>query len=205
VRRLAPAFLPLLAVAVVAACLTGQAQARAGSLDRLIAPPGTCLDEGREAPAAGQEAAMRCLVDFARRRAGLHGLSDSSKLDRSASDKAHDILRCDSFSHFACGRDFTYWMRRVGYIPAHCWRVGENLAWGSGHAGSVRSAFSLLIHSPEHRANILGAYSAVGIGLRVGTLAGSRDAHVWIQHFGSHCVARRHRRIARLAHARRVP
>lgn len=130
---------------------------------------------------------MRCMVDFARRGAGLSGLSQSTVLDRSAEEKSGDILRCDSFSHYACGRDFTYWMKDVGYIPARCWRVGENLAWGTGNARSVRSLFRALMRSTEHRENILGHYSQIGVGLRVGRLSGRNNTHVWTQHFGSHC------------------
>lgn len=195
--------LVLLAAALVACAAPLQALA-SGGVARLIAPPATCPGEGLGTSIDEQEAAMRCLVDFARRHAGLHDLADSAELDRSARDKSKDILRCDSFSHFACGHDFTYWMERVGYLSARCWRAGENLAWGSGSSGSVRSAFSLLIHSPEHRANILGDYSAIGVGLRIGTLAGSRDAQVWTQHFGSHCGAARHPRLARLSRARQA-
>jgi uncharacterized protein YkwD len=194
----------VLLVAALVAYAAPQAMATGRGVAPLIAPPETCAGEGLTTSVDEREAAMRCLVDFARRHAGLHELADSSDLDRSATDKSADILRCDSFSHFACGRDFTYWMGRVGYLSARCWRAGENLAWGSGRSGSVRSAFSLLIHSPEHRENILGDYTAIGIGLRVGTLAGNRDAQVWTQHFGSHCGAFRHRRLARLSRARQA-
>jgi len=37
----------------------------------------------------------------------------------------------------------------------------------------VRSIFRLWMHSPGHRANILGPYDEIGIGLRVGSLEGS--------------------------------
>lgn len=130
---------------------------------------------------------MRCMTDFARRHVRMGGLVNAGDLDRSALDKSGDILRCDSFSHYACGRDFTYWMQRVGYIPAQCWRAGENLAWGTGDYGGVRSIFRAWIHSPEHRANILGRYTQIGIGLQVGNLDGDQGVHVWTQHFGSHC------------------
>lgn len=154
----------------------------------LIAPTGLCPGQTEaDASTAEQREAMRCMVDFARHNAGLNALADSGELDRSAEAKAGDVLHCDSFSHYACGRDFTFWIRQVGYIPAHCWRVAENLAWGSGPERSVRSLFSALIHSPEHRANILGRYSQLGVGLRVGSLDGRSGAHVWTQHFGEHC------------------
>ena len=118
---------------------------------------------------------------------GMAGLVDADDLDRSAAEKSGDILRCDNFSHYACGREFTYWMQRVGYIPARCWRAGENIAWGTGDLGTVRSIFRAWIHSPRHLENILGPYSQLGVGLRVGNLEGHSDAHVWTQHFGSHC------------------
>ena len=70
---------------------------------------------------------MRCMTDFARRRAGMAGLADARALDRSALDKSGDILRCDSFSHTACGREFSYWMRRVSYLPAPCWRIARSI------------------------------------------------------------------------------
>ena len=167
-------------------------QARSSSLEGsqhgLVAPTGLCPGQTEaDAPTAVQEEAMRCMVDFARRTAGLGALADSGDLDTSAEAKSGDVLRCDSFSHSACGREFTFWMREVGYIPARCWRVGENLAWGSGPERSVRSLFSALIHSPEHRANILGRYSQLGVGLRVGSLDGHSGTHVWTQHFGDHC------------------
>ena len=51
----------------------------------------------------------------------------------------------------------------------------------------MRSIFRAWIHSPEHRANILGHYTQIGVGLRVGDLGGDQEVHVWTQHFGSHC------------------
>lgn len=180
------------------------APAGAMDLERLMAPPSVCANQSEiDAPAGVQEEAMRCMTDFARGHMGMAGLVDSADLDRSAVEKSGDILRCDSFSHYACGREFTYWMQRVGYIPAQCWRAGENIAWGTGDDGTVRAIFRAWIHSSEHRENILGPYSQIGIGLRVGSLDGHAGAHVWTQHFGSHChpVASPPPPIARLARA----
>ncbi len=130
---------------------------------------------------------MLCMTNFARRHVGAAPFSAAAQLGRSASNKSQDILRCDSFSHEACGREFTYWMQRVGYLDSGCWKAGENIAWGTGEYGTVRSIFVAWIHSPGHRENILGQFRQIGIGLQVGTLEGNQDAHVWTQEFGSHC------------------
>lgn len=140
-----------------------------------------------EAAASAQEQAMLCLVNRARANAGLPPLEPSPDLATSAEDKADDLIACDEFSHYACDREFTYWIREVGYLSADCWRVGENLAWGTGEYGSVSAIFRAWMRSPEHRKNILGDYRQTGLHLAVGTLGGQRNVHVWTQHFGTHC------------------
>jgi uncharacterized protein YkwD len=154
----------------------------------LIAPAGACPGQERlDATPLAQEATILCMTNFARVQAGLAELAESSALDQSAEDKSRDVLSCDSFSHFACGREFTYWMREIGYLSAPCWRVGENLAWGTGTYGSAGSIFRALMRSTTHRENILGDYSEIGVEMRVGNLEGHAAAHVLTQHFGSHC------------------
>lgn len=154
----------------------------------LIAPPSACIGQTwLYASRSAQETTMRCMVRYARRNAGLPPLADVQSLDRSALRKAGDILHCDSFSHSACGRDFAYWIRLSGYPRSRCWRMGENLAWGTGEHGTVREIFRAWILSPPHRRNILGLYGQIGSALRVGTLAGNRATHVWVQHFGPRC------------------
>jgi len=130
---------------------------------------------------------MECLIDFARNRTGLNELAEAADLHLSASDKAADVLSCDSFSHFACDREFTYWIQQTGYISESCWHVGENLAWGVGEYGSARAIFTAWMRSPTHRANMLGAYVDTGISVQVGELSGRQGVSVWAAHFGSHC------------------
>ncbi len=181
-RRSTP--LATLAATLVAVAVWAVPAAAAG----LIAPAGACPNQdGRDVPAATQEQAMLCMTNFAREQAGAGALADNPALDVSAGDKARDILECDSFSHYACGREFTYWMRATGYLTAQCWRVGENLAWGTGEFGTVRSIFRAWMRSPEHRENILGDYAEIGIDLQSGALGDSDRARVWAQHFGTHC------------------
>lgn len=127
---------------------------------------------------------MRCLVDIARRNRGLGVLGAAALLARAAGHKSADILRCNSFSHQACGRPFTYWIDRFGY-PA-C-GAGENIAWGTGSRGSARSIFDSWMRSRGHRENILGAFEEIGVGLQVGRLDGFSGVRVWTQSFGSRC------------------
>lgn len=162
--------------------------AGAASLERMVAPVSACPGQGDASASAGdQERAMVCMTNFARRAAGLRGFRASGDLSSSAGRKSGDIVRCDDFSHYACHRDFTFWMKRVGFIAESCWRAGENIAWGTRSYATVHSIFLAWMRSPGHRDNILGSFGVVGIGLRVGSLDGHRDAHVWTQHFGSYC------------------
>lgn len=165
--------------------------AGARPLAEMLAPADACPGAtDTSAPSGVQERAMRCLTTFARRHDGKSGLREDSALDRSALHKSRDILHCDSFSHYACGRELTYWMQRAGYMRARCWRAAENIAWGTGSDGSAQSIFRAWLHSPGHRENILGNYAQIGIGLTVGGLDGRPGAHIWTQHFGSHCGRR---------------
>ena len=173
----------------VLAALFAAGGAQAMTVDRLLAKPSSCAHQNDAgAPVAVQEQAMRCMTNYARRHAHRAKLTDNEELDRSAEMKSRDIVRCDSFSHFACGRNFTYWMQHFGYLRSGCWRAGENIAWGSGSYGTVRSVFSAWMHSPGHRDNILSpGFEHFGVGLDIGGLDGYRNAHVWVQHFGDHC------------------
>jgi uncharacterized protein YkwD len=177
----------IVTVLIAALALLGTAAASASAAS-LIAPPGACPGQAKlDAPVAAQERAMLCMANFARGQLDLGALTSNGELEGSAREKARDILRCDSFSHYACGREFAYWIRASGYISVECWRAGENLAFGSGSYGSVRSIFRAWMRSPEHRENILGDYAETGIDLVTGTLEGFAGTRVWAQHFGLHC------------------
>jgi uncharacterized protein YkwD len=180
-RKLAALFVAALALLIA---LTAASASAAG----LVAPTAVCPDQERlDAPAAVQEQAMLCMANYARQQSGEGALEEAAPLVESARDKARDILACDSFSHTACGREFSYWMRETGYMSVECWRVGENLAWGAGEYGSVRSIFRAWMRSPDHRENILADFDQTGIDLHTGTLGDSAGTHVWAQHFGSRC------------------
>jgi uncharacterized protein YkwD len=192
-RRLTHA---LLAVAVgwgllastAAAASLGDAAAVGQPTARQATLQGGCpTGVGLDAPAAAQESTMLCLIDEARERYALPPLAQSETLRQTAVEKGSDLLRCNEFSHTACGRPFTYWIEESGYMSAECWRVGENLAWGVEEEGTVGSIFRAWMRSPAHRANILGDFEETGVDLRVGQLGGLTGVHLWTQHFGSHC------------------
>jgi uncharacterized protein YkwD len=130
---------------------------------------------------------MLCLIDFARRASGLPSLDRVPDLASSAAHKSRDMLRCNAFSHEACGREYSHWIRASGYMSVPCWRIGENIAWGRGRSGSPRSIFIALIHSASHRRNILGRFTEVGIDTRTGNLSPLGRVQVWTQDFGSQC------------------
>ncbi len=179
--------LALLSVVALLAAMTATASAAGGGL---VAPASVCPGQGKlDAPVPTQERAMLCMANFARAQVGVAPLEATLPLEESAREKARDILRCDSFSHNACGREFAYWIRATGYLSSACWRAGENLAFGSGTLGSVRAIFRAWMRSPEHRENILGDYTQTGIDLTAGTLEGFAGTRVWAQHFGTHCEA----------------
>jgi uncharacterized protein YkwD len=162
--------------------------ARPSHAGPLVAPPAACPGQERLdlAPEA-MVAAMACLTNYARGRAGIGGLEPAPGLGTSAGRKASDILACDSFSHFACGREFSYWIRAEGYMSAPCWRVGENIAFGQGGYGTARAIFTAWLRSLGHRNNILGRYHQVGIGLRTGRLGTRTGTRIWVQHFVELC------------------
>jgi len=125
---------------------------------------------------------MLCLVNHARSARGLSPLVEAKPLVKAADHKSRDIIRCNEFSHEACGREFTYWMDHFGYEGCS---EGENIAWGSGGLGTPASIFKAWMRSQGHRENILGPYEDIGIGLQSGKLEGYGGAHVWTQEFGS--------------------
>ena len=152
----------------------------------LLAPPGTCRGQQRVlAPASVQIAATRCLLNWARGRAGLAQLRDVGRLDRSALLRASAIRRCDDFSHTPCGQSFIRPFVAVGYFQGQV-AIGENLGWGEGGLGSPRAAVSEWLHSPGHREILLTPqWRDLGVSLvRAPRLFGYPHVTVWVAQFG---------------------
>jgi uncharacterized protein YkwD len=181
IRRLA---LVALTAALMVATTDGTASAT--HYDHLLAPSTACPNQTNSTlSTTDKESVMRCVHNYARRKVGRAALSSSSLLANSSDGKSYDILRCQNFSHTACGRSMPYHFDRVGYTSCSTWRVAENIAWGSGSYATVRSRMSGWLHSDGHRNNLLStSYRDLGLGLRVGTFKGYSGAHIWTAHFG---------------------
>ena len=167
-----------LATAVLVAATAGSAGAS------LLAPSTACRGQTNTSLSwSEQERIMRCMHNYARSRAGLPGLRASGLLQDSSNGKTADMIRCKQYSHYACGRPLTYHFSRVGYLSCRTYGVAENIHYGPGEWGSVRTIMKGWLNSATHRHNILNSsYRDVGFGLRKGNFKGG--AAFWTAHFG---------------------
>jgi uncharacterized protein YkwD len=178
----------VVALTVAVAVAPAPAGAASGAYDAYLAPASAC--PGSDVPtllASEQMSAMLCLIDYARGARGLAALSSSPLLASSAGAKADDIVRCDDFSHTACGRTAEAPFEQSGYIsPDVSWTVGENLAFGSDLLGSPRSIMRAWLESDAHRENLFGEqWRDQGVALRKpAALLGITTETVWVSHFG---------------------
>jgi uncharacterized protein YkwD len=125
-------------------------------------------------PAAGLDVvaeATLCLLNGERADHGLAPLASNAKLATAASAFAQDLVAGSYFSHTGRdGSDILDRIERTGYIrDDRPWRVGENLAWGTGVLATPGAIVQAWMGSPGHRDNILNpAYREIGIGVAAG-------------------------------------
>jgi uncharacterized protein YkwD len=108
-----------------------------------------------------------CLINAQRRAHGLAPLTTNLTLVRAARRHASDMVLRNYFSHVSLsGATFTVRLRRNGYLRGNCsWSAGETLAWGIGALATPAATVNAWMHSPPHRAVLLGrVYRDVGIG-----------------------------------------
>jgi uncharacterized protein YkwD len=171
----------LVAIAAAGSCVSAKASGR-----DYLAPATACAGQtAASAPAAVEQRAMRCLVNWARRRRGLAAVRPSVLLDRSSALRAEAIRSCGDFSHSPCGTPFTSVFAHVGY-----WRgrvaVGENLAWADLPTSSPRETVAAWLASPPHRHILFTpAWRDGGIALlEADGLFGRARVAVWVSQFG---------------------
>jgi len=129
------------------------------------------------------EHSMICVLNFARTRDGLTALPVSRELNRSSRLKALDIIRCQDFSHEACGKDAHAVADAVGY-PQVTW--GENIYAGAGPFMPARVAADAWLNSPHHRQNLFRPqWTEQGIAVVVAKrFKGQRNVAIWVSEFG---------------------
>src|SRR5918997_3867513 len=130
--------------------------------------------------------ATLCVLNTERARHGLRPLRLRRRLSLAARRHSRAMAQHRFFSHDSLsGASFVDRIRRTGYLSgARSWRVGENIAYGTGTRSSARSIGRAWLTSPPHRANILSrSFRAIGIGVARGTPAGG-DGATYTTDFG---------------------
>jgi uncharacterized protein YkwD len=140
----------------------------------------------RSAPGASAPTVTLCLINAERRARGLTSLVANARLARAAQRYAADMVARAYFSHVSpTGSSFTDRLRRAGYTRQCAWSGGETLAWGSGALRSPASRVAAWMHSPPHRAILLGgAFREAGIGIVAGTPTRASPGATYVGEFG---------------------
>jgi uncharacterized protein YkwD len=142
--------------------------------------PGSTADPTSELAA---EEAMRCALNYARLKEGLSALPLSPQLRTASRRKALDIIRCQEFSHEACGKDARAVADEAGY-PQFAW--GENIYAGGGPFMPARVAADGWLNSLHHRENLFQPqWTEQGVAVVIAqTFKGQRNVAIWVSEFG---------------------
>jgi len=150
---------------------------RAPNLREGIGAGNACAD-ATMMPGAGNLATVAestlCLLNGERADRGLATLRLNDRLQRAALNHGNDMVEHSYFAHQ--GRDGSQPAERIrasGYLSAGGkWRIGENLAWGTGELATPKAIMAAWMASTGHRANILQpAYREIGFGVLAGNPA----------------------------------
>jgi uncharacterized protein YkwD len=152
----------LLAIALVAlACAPAQAARHCPGADDVPFPQVSDADIS----------ALQCVVNRERERRGLRRLDRTRSLDRASAQHSSDMAQNDYFDHRSPGGSTpAERARSAGYLSgARSWRVGENLAWGTGPLATPNSIVNAWLNSPPHRELMLSrGFADFGLGIAPG-------------------------------------
>ena len=112
-----------------------------------------------------------CLLNGERADRGLATLRPNDRLQRAALNHGNDMVEHRYFAHQGRnGSQPAERIRAAGYLSgAGQWRIGENLAWGTGELATPKAIMAAWMASTGHRANILQpAYREIGFGVLAG-------------------------------------
>lgn len=116
----------------------------------------------------------------ARAANGLGALSNNQKLNNSAQSKANDMIARDYWSHNTPDGTQPWWFfTQAGYNYSN---AGENLAYGFSDSASTVDAW---MNSAGHRANILGSYTEIGVGIASGANYQGGENTVVVAHYAT--------------------
>ena len=120
---------------------------------------------------------------------GLPRLCVHPVLMKAARAHSQEMLDKDYFSHDSYnGETAEERLQRFGYTPRGYtyYKIGENIAWGSGSYGSPERIFESWMNSQGHRENILDkGFRQVGIGVRTGTYRDYEGTAMYTVDFGT--------------------
>lgn len=117
--------------------------------------------------------AVFCLVNKERTKRGLSKLDRDGHLQKAAQKHSEWMRSHKCFAH-ECPGEQTVEQRLggVGYLISSLvrWAYGENIAYGSGSAGTPKQIVKAWMNSSGHRANILNpSFRDLGVGFAEGT------------------------------------
>jgi uncharacterized protein YkwD len=145
---------------------TQTTQSAASSSKQTVVPVKAVQQETAGA-ASPLEQAVFAGINAARAENGLPPLTLDARLSAIARAHSEDMLSSDYFSHddlSGCSASCRYDKAGYGF-----WSMGENIFWMSGFDLSTAASAAKVVddwqNSPGHRANDIGNYTKVGIGV----------------------------------------
>jgi uncharacterized protein YkwD len=128
------------------------------------------------------------LHNKARANRGIPRLCIQQQLQRAARKHSADMIRNDYFSHRSQdGTTFAQRIKREGYTAKgmSVYRIGENIAGGSGSYGMPGRIHKAWMNSDGHRKNILKkGFRQVGIGVTSGKYKSYEGYRTYTVDFG---------------------
>jgi uncharacterized protein YkwD len=115
--------------------------------------------------------ATLCLLNRERTRHGLPRLRLQPSLTHAAVKYSHLMVRQGFFDHVSPGGStMAQRIKHTRYLRGvRTWSLGENIAWGTGHASTPAQIVSAWMRSAGHRRNILDrGFREIGIGVAPG-------------------------------------
>jgi uncharacterized protein YkwD len=124
-----------------------------------------------------------------RRNNNLPAFCVHPRLQKAARAHSKDMIQRAYFSHDTKGKNETFAerLKRLGYDPQgyRHYKVGENIAHGSGSAGEPEEIMRGWMQSDEHRRNIRDRdFREIGIGTYTGKWEGHNGVTMYTADFG---------------------